>query len=156
MIDELKGLNAAELELIYKSPIITCILISGADGNIDKREVSTAIKTSRKNAKRKRAMLYHFYNELAEDFEIILNKLIEIYPSDVQERNERIVKELSGLNVLFNKLDKTFSIVYYASLLDIAKIIAKSSGGLFGLRSISKEEKEFLDLPMIDDPSILF
>ena len=156
MIDELKELNAAELELIYKSPIITCSLISGADGNIDKREVSAAIKSSRKNAKRKRAMLYNFYTELAEDFEIILNKLIEIYPTDTEERNQRIINELSGLNPLFKKLDKTFSIVYYYSLLDIAKIIAKSSGGLFGIKSVSKEEKEYIDLPMLEDPSILF
>lgn len=156
MIKDLQVLTPQEIDLVYNAPLLTSILISGADGNIDKKEISTAINFAKKNAKRSRAMLYQFYTEIAEDYENKLQSLIEAYPDDVKKRNEIIVGELKQLNHIFEKVSKAFTIVYYVSLKEIAKKIAQSSGGFFWLFKISKEEANFIELPMLKDPADMF
>jgi len=49
-------------------------------------------------------------------------------------------------------MDTEFSMLYYESLKSIADQVAKASGGLLGLASVSKEEKEWVGLDMLKDP----
>ena len=43
MIPEFQKLDDAEIELVLKAPILVCILIAGADGDIDRKEINKAI-----------------------------------------------------------------------------------------------------------------
>jgi hypothetical protein len=58
--------------------------------------------------------------------------------------------ELTTLNTILPKLNPTYALQFRDSLHDIAVEVAKASGGIFGIGSIGEEEKELLDLPMID------
>jgi len=157
MIPQLEDLTEEEIKLVYKSPILTSILISGADGVIDNREINTAINFAKESAKKTRALLYDFYSEIAENVEERIHEVLQFYPENYEERNHQIVEELTGLNPIFPKLDKAFVVVYFISLKTIAKKIARSSGGFLGLfGTISKEERAYLDLPMINDPLKIF
>ena len=53
MIPEFKNLNEQEAELMQKAPILVSILIAGADGKIDNKEVRQAIAIAEKESNSK-------------------------------------------------------------------------------------------------------
>jgi tellurite resistance protein len=155
MIPEFNSLSSKEKELMHKAPMLVCILIAGADGRIDQKEIREAIEFATDRQKSKKSGLYDFYNEVGSDFEDKLKIVIQGFPSKVKERTPRVIKELTQLNEIIAKLDKKFSVDFYNSLKEIAVEIAESSGGLLGLKSVGDEEAQYLSLSMIKDPSTL-
>jgi hypothetical protein len=152
MIPELKKLSTEEMELIIKAPLLVSILIAGADGQIDRSEIKGAIDTTRKKAVKSTSSLQAYYESVSEDFEDKLKVLIQNYSTRADERGAQISEELQGLNNIFPKVHGTLSVEIYESLKSLALSIAKSSGGLFGLKSIGREEARYVDLKMIDPP----
>jgi hypothetical protein len=152
MIAAFEKLSDSEMELLLRAPLLTCILIAGADNDIDKNEIKGAIQVANKKASKSKASLMDFYRLVGEDFEDKLKIVIQSYPIEVTQRNPLIVEELAMLNSIFPKLSKTFAGELYASLKDLAMKIASSSGGLLGLKSIGQEEARYVNLPMIKDP----
>ena len=70
-----------------------------------------------------------------------------------KERAPKVIAELAQLNNILGRLDKEFSVELFESLKEIAVEIAKSSGGVLGLKSVGVEEAQYLTLNMIKDPS---
>jgi hypothetical protein len=151
MLKELEKLPAPEAEMMLKAPMLVCILIAGADNKIDRKEINGAIELSRKG--KAKASLAGYYQLISEDFEDKLKITFQELPVDAQERNLLIVKQLSSLNAILPKINKTFSFDFYRSLTYIAKKIAESSGGVLGINKVGDEEMELVALPMIKDPS---
>ena len=154
MKSEFSKLSASETELMLKAPILACILIAGADGEIDRNEIQGAIEVTRRKQKRSQANLLDFYQNVAEDFEDKLKILIQSYPQKAKDRNPMIIAELSQLNTILPKLDKSFAKGFYNSIKEIALKIAESSGGLLGMNKIGSEEAKLVGLSMIKDPSL--
>ena len=153
MISEFENLSHEEVELMKKAPALVCVLIAGADGKIDSKEIEEAILISRIKQTRARKALIYYYREIGQNFRDTLTDLIKSLPQEAVERNELVVAELEKLNPILKKLDKTFSVKFQASLKDIARKIAEASGGVLGLMKISYAESKFVDLKMIKDPS---
>jgi hypothetical protein len=151
MIREFEKLNNQETELLYKAPFLVCILIAGADGTIDRKEIKGAISIAQKKYK-KASILTPYFNELTEDFEDKLKILIQSYPYESTQRSPLIIAELAELNQVWSKLPKQFSVELYSALKDIATGIASSSGGMLGMNSIGAEEAKYLQLSMVQDP----
>jgi hypothetical protein len=149
MFSEFSHLTISERELVFKAPLLVCILIAGADGKIDSKEVSEAIGIARDRDWVK-ANLNNYYREVSQDFEDKIKVLIQSYPHEPGPRNEVISRELNALPPLWKKLGNDFSSALYASLRYVAQRIAMSSGGF--LRKISPEEASLIDLPMISEP----
>jgi hypothetical protein len=153
MIPEFDALSESEIELMHKAPILVCILIAGADNDIDKAEMKVAINLARKKSKRNKSRLMEFYVSVAEDFEDKIKIVIQGFPVEAEQRNMLIMKELSKINSILTKLGKPFAIQFYESIKEIAKKIAESSGGILGMRSIGTEEARYVGLPMIKNPA---
>src|SRR6187402_3323000 len=111
MIPEFSKLNDAEIDLMLKAPILVCILIAGADGNIDRKEIKEAITIAQKSIKTKGALTGYF-KELSQDFEDKLKITIQGYPYESTQRTPIIVEELAGLNALWPKLSSSFAATY--------------------------------------------
>lgn len=157
MVTQLQHLSEQEVDLIYRAPILTSILISGAEGPIDDRKINTATEFAKKQVKEARALMYDLYLEISEDMEQKIQETIQQYPVDPHQRNQQIMQELEKLNEILPKLDKSFAVVYYLSLKDIARKIARSTGGFLGVfGKTSKAERKYLDLDMIQDPLKIF
>jgi len=150
MIKEFEGLTDSEVELMLKAPVLVCILIAGADGTIDRREIKEAIAQTRK---KKISALSDYLEEVSQDFEDKLKVLIQSYPHESSLRNPVIVEELQQLNTLWSKIDKGFTAQFYQMLKELAEKIAGSSGGLWGMKTVANEEAKYLRLPMVSDPS---
>jgi hypothetical protein len=151
MIKELDRLKDNELELMLKAPVLLCILIAGADGTIDRKEINEAINVTVR--RKDKAILDHYFREVSQDFEDKLKILLQSYPYESSQRTPILIQELGQLNPILKKLDKYFAKAFYDMLKELAEKIAGSSGGLWGMMSVDSEEAKFLDLPMIDDPS---
>lgn len=153
MIPEFNSLSSTEIELMHKAPLLVCILVAGADGHIDQSEIRKAIEFATNKHREGKSRLVDFYYEVGIDFEDKLKIVIQSFPVKEKERASKIVVELKGLNQIMRKLDKEFSDEFYTSLKEIALEIAKSSGGVLGLKSVGDEEAQYLNLSMIQDPS---
>jgi len=153
MLQEFNKLSPAEVELMYKAPVLVCILIAGADGNIDNKEIKGAIALTEKKQKRSKSHLLPFYNELGQDFEDKLKIVIQEFPSSEAERSPLVVQALLGINPILKKLDRNFAIEFYSSLKEISSTIAESSGGLLGIKKVGDEEAKYVHLSMINDPA---
>lgn len=151
MIPEFHSLDDSEIELALKAPILVCILIAGADGTIDRKELKEAIAIARQQ-RNSNSPLSSYFKLIAEDFEDKVKIVLQAYPHDPDQRNPVIIGELSGLNTIWARLDKKFSIPFYEMLLAVAEKIALSSGGLLGMRAVGAEEAKYMNLPMIQHP----
>ena len=151
MIKELESLKESEVELMLKAPVVLCILIACADGTIDRREIKEAINVTVK--KKDKTILDNYFKEVSQDFEDKLKILLQSYPYQSAQRNPILIQELSQLNPILKKLDKSFSKPFYDMLKELAEKIAGSSGGLWGLMSVDSEEAKYIRLPMLDDPA---
>lgn len=152
MLREFDKLNEKEIELMFKAPFLVCILIAGADGTIDRKELKGAINIAEKKHK-KAGIMSPYFKELAQDFEDKLKILIQSYPYESTQRNPLIVSELTELKAIWPKLPKDFALEFYVTLKDIASGIASSSGGMLGIRSVDAEEAKFIQLSMIQNPA---
>lgn len=151
MVAELSKLSAQELELVYKAPLLVCILIAGADGDIDRKEIRKAITIVQKKKKGTDSVSLLF-KEVAQDFEDKLKVLEQGYPYEATQRTPLLTEELNGLNSLWPRVPSAFAKGYYDILLMLAQEVAASSGGLLGMKSIGSEEAKLVKLGMIKNP----
>ncbi|MCB0496791.1 MAG: hypothetical protein KDC79_11700 [Cyclobacteriaceae bacterium] len=154
MISELDSLTQSEQELMLSLPVYVAVLIAGADGEIDNKEVKRAIQLAHSKLTHARRDLIPFYNEANESFEDKLKMAIANLPSGTKERQNVITEKLKESNACFKKLPKKFATELYSSLKEMAKQIAEASGGVFGYMAIDYEESKLIDLKMIKDPAL--
>ncbi|MCW5912190.1 MAG: hypothetical protein KIT62_14040 [Cyclobacteriaceae bacterium] len=153
MIKEFEKLTSAEMELLHKAPVLVSILIAGADGNIDNKEVRRAISLTEAKQKNSGASLVEFYTEVGTDFEDKIKIVIQSLPSKVDKRTAEISALLAQLEPVFGKINRQVAVEFYQSLREIATEIAQSSGGVLGMKTIGDEEAMLVNLPMIKDPA---
>ncbi len=153
MIQEFEHLSQTERELMFSLPVYVAVLIAGADGDIDNREVNKANNLANDKLRNARKDLIAYYAEANESFEDKLKMAIANLPSGTAERQKLLVEKLKSANEIFDKLPKKYAVALYASLKETAKKIAESSGGVFGYMSIDFEESKLIELKMIKDPS---
>jgi len=153
MIQEFEILSQSERELMLSLPVYIAVLIAGADGEIDNREVSKAINLANDKLKNARKELIAYYSEANENFEDKFKMAVANLPSDTNERQQVLVEKLKKSNAIFTKISKKYAISLYASLKEVAKKIAEASGGVFGYMAIDFEESKLIELKMIKDPS---
>ena len=144
-----KTLTSTESELLDKAPLLVCILMAGADGKIDDRELDKAVQLARQ-PHWVRPVLSGYFQEVSQDFEDKLKILIQSYPFVKDKRNKLIIEELSRVSALWTRLDPDFSAAYYDMLKYLAHNIASSSGRFWA--RINSDEAALVDLPMITRP----
>jgi len=153
MVAALNDLSTAEKEVVFRAPLLVCLLIAGADGKVDRKEMKGAMALSRKKTGRGKGQLFEFYGIVTQDFEDKLKIVMQSLPVDVRERTREIVRELTSLNIILPKVDKAFGNEFHVSLKYIAAKIAESSGGLLGIKSVGEDEERYMNLPMIKAPA---
>ena len=149
MLEVFKALSVEERQLMYDAVPLVAVLIAGVDGKIDENEKEWAAKLTYIRGFSEKGEIATFYESLHGDFNKKLEAIIAAYPNDATERTAAIAAELAKISDILPKLNYNFARTYHKGLKTFAKHVAKASGGLLGMMSISKEEKEWVDLPMI-------
>ena len=125
------------------------ILIAGADGKIDEEETDWAEKLTHIRSYNHPPSLEGLYEVANESFSGQMHAFLASYPKQAGDRNRMISGELEALNPILAKLDPTTAYAVYDSLTSFARHIARSSGGFLGFGAISKQEEEWIGLPML-------
>ncbi|MFK8008657.1 MAG: hypothetical protein AB8H03_20025 [Saprospiraceae bacterium] len=150
MIQQFNNLTKQEAsKMLNAIPLIT-ILIAGADDKIDYNEKKWANKLANIRTFSNPNELHDYYSFIGIDFAERLNKNIDELPNNTAARQQKISEQLAELNTIFPKLDSPFGPKLYASCLSFAKHVANASGGFLGFNRISKTEKEWITLPMLE------
>jgi hypothetical protein len=152
MIKAFRSLDGTEAEFMFKVPALVCVLIAGADGDIDRKEIREAIAVASKNKNDRDSILYEYFQEVFGDFEDKLKIVIQSYPYESNQRTPILIEELAHVNSLWSKIPSEFAVEFHKMLLDLAQRIASSSGGWLGIKSVGPQEARYVKLPMINDP----
>ena len=153
----LESLSQTELQQLEDAIPQIAILIAGADGSIDKEERQWANKLAHIRTYAGDKVLHDFYQEVHFNFSIRFNDMLKTLPTTVSERQQILSDNLAHLNGLLAKLDPRVAFHVYKSITSYAKSVAEETGGFFRMGAISKEEKKWIDLPMItpiEEPKI--
>ncbi len=152
---DMENLNADDKNTLYALPFYIATLIASADGNVDESEIKRAITViNLQTEKETYPALTEFYNEVNQDFEDKLKIIISNSPLKPHERNMFLSKRIADANMVLQKLDPFFALKLYNSLRNLARQIAKASGGIFGYGSIGNEESKLLNLNFLDMPTL--
>lgn len=148
MTEYFKVLSDSEFEQLKDAIALITVYIAGADGEIDHEETEWAEKLTKIRSYNLPDALKGFYEEVGVDF----HDKIENYTatlSDLETRNNTVVKALTDLNPVLAKLPPQLGAELYNSYKSFAKHVAKASGGFLGFFSIGPKEAALLDLEMI-------
>ena len=147
----LRNLNDTEKQSMMNAPIHVGLLIGSVDGEVSKKEldrIEGIIKT--KTFSEDNDVHYLYVDLVKDDLSGKISTIFDTLGNTAEERVNEATAALKGLNSILPKLNPTYALQFRDSLHDIAVEVAKASGGIFGMGSISEEEKELLNLPMID------
>jgi hypothetical protein len=146
-------LSREELDELHITPVWISILIAGEDNAFTKKEIKNSVMLVNQKKDTSTGFLKDFYTNAATKFEVNMRGYITLLPENFQQRTEFLVKRLTNVNVLLEKIDMEHAGQLYSSFREFASGVARYSGGLFGLLSVSFAESKFIDLKMIRDPS---
>ena len=142
-------LTPEEGEKLRKAIAQITILIAGADGNIEKQELSWAKKISQIREYNHPLVLNDYYKSVGTDYDELVSSMISDLPDDTEARTVALTNALSELNPILAKLANDDAHFYYKSFVSFAEYVAKATGGILGFFSVSSEEKSLMSLPMI-------
>lgn len=152
MIKDFINLTPEEQRTLIDAPAYITILVAGADHEIDNKEIEWATKLPVFRSRNEQSVLHDYYIEVEKDFNGKILSLISDLPEDYVERNKIASNELKKINGIMPKLSNDFAVELYKSLKSFAEQVARASGGILGISSISPEEKEMIKLEMIEPP----
>lgn len=149
MLKEFKDLTPEETALMMDAIPLVTILVAGADGEMDEVELSEAERLVDIRSFDTSGQLHDYYELLEEPLAGRIVALSQELPNEVAERQRVISERLSGLNNILPKLRQPLNYLYYSSFRSFANHIAKSSGGFMRFMTVSPEEAEVVNLPMV-------
>ncbi len=144
-----KNLTTDQYNALKESLSLVTVLIAGADGKIDEQELNWAEKLTKIRTYAEPESLNEFYEEVEKGFIANVAALISDLPKEVESRQRMISQKLAQLNDILPLLENKVAFQIYESLISFASHIAKASGGFLRFGSVSKEEKQWINLPMI-------
>ena len=147
-----EGLTTEESALVVDAVPLVTILIAGADGEIDAEEKAWSKKLTDIRTYAHPDLLNDYYIEVGKTFSDRMDHYIKALPTTPEARNNMISDKLKGLNAIFPKMSPVMAKRLHTSLTSFAQHVAKASGGFLGFGSISKAEKAWMDLSMLDVP----
>lgn len=144
-----ENISQEELQTLENAVAQIALLIAISDGGINQEETDWAAKLVHIRTYSSSPTLQHFYEEVEANFNIKLADLMKNTPKDTESYKTVLSDKIAQVNPILAKLDPYTAFDLYRSYLTLAKSIAKSSGGILGFWSISKEEQQLIDLSMI-------
>ncbi len=150
MISAFNGLKKEEYQLLIEAIPLIAILIAGADNDIDLNEKRWAEKIIKIRSYSNHFDLKPYYKDVDEQFKELFDKLLLELPKNADARSREISKKLAAVNGVFAKISMRTANQLYTSYIAYAEQIARASGGILKMLTVSKEESMWVGLPMID------
>lgn len=153
MIYEFEPLSKEDQELMLKAPAFIAVLIAGADNNIDPQEVNRAVELVNVKTFSEKQDLQTYYHEVEKTIEKDIKSIIDTLPTNADERNPLISAELAKLNYALGKIKPRYANDLFNSWKGYAGSVARAWGGIMGINSVNRDEEQWVDLPMLNEPA---
>ena len=150
MDQDLSTLSNEEITQLEDAFAYITILIAGADGKIDPKEVAWAEKIAQIRTYAGDERLKSFHADVNTNLDSRIKELIHDLPTDISKRSAIISEKLSQLNHILMNLDPSIGSYLYKGYVSFAVRIAKASGGFLSFFTIGPEEKKWVRLPMLN------
>jgi tellurite resistance protein len=151
MLFQLRKLNEREQQTITDAPIWVGILIGCADGAMVPQELKRIEEVIKTKTFSEHNDVHYLYTELANnDLNAKIENLFGQLKGTPEEKSQLASAKLAELNTIFEKINPTYAKQFRESLHSLAVEVAKASGGVFGIGRINHDERELIDLPMIN------
>jgi hypothetical protein len=150
MISAFNGLKKDEYQLLIEAVPLIAILIAGADNDIDLNEKNWAEKIVKIRSYSNHFDLKPYYKDVDEQYKELFDKFLKELPKNAESRSREISKRLGAINGIFAKVSMRTANQLYTSFIAYAEQIARASGGILKMLTVSKEESMWVGLPMID------
>lgn len=146
-IPSFASLTSEEQHLLFRVPALVAVLVAGADDNIDKKEEALAEKLVGYRTFTEDHQLHNYYEQIHVEFDADLKEALAAWHS--KGGNDYISAELAKVNDITPKLEAAYAELLKNSWRTYARKVAEASGGFLGFGSVSKDELQVVDLPMI-------
>lgn len=148
-INEFQQITTKEAQLLFKAPALITVLIGAADGRLDGKETSWANKVVNYREHIGDKDLFSYYHVVEENFTTQLDAILAQEVVGSQDLIARTTTELEKTSAILRQLNHHYARKLLASWRSFARQVAKASGGFLGIGSVSVQENQLIDLPMI-------
>lgn len=145
----LEKLNHDQLQLIKDAYAYITVLIAGADGKIEPKELEWAEKIVQIRTFSGEEGLFSLHEAITAELPGKIKSLIHDLPTDTSERSKILSENIAALNPILANLDPATGAYLYKGYISFAERVAKASGGFLSFFSIGPEEKKWMSLPML-------
>ncbi len=152
MHNKIAHLSTSEKQLIHDAPLLVTVLIAGADGDFQDAEIKKAVKIIHIKTYSEGKDVRGVYTDLDGHSEEMIDELIHSLPSGAYERTQILKEKLSGLNLIFNKIDTVFASELHKSLRELAFYVSRAHDGEIGIGYHNEQEKQLVHLDFIHEP----
>lgn len=147
--DPMDVLTPEDIQLIKDAYAYITVLIAGADGKIEDKELEWAEKIVQIRTFSGDERFFPIHEAITAELPGKIRSLIAELPTDTAARNSAISGKLVELNPILAKLHPATGAYLYKGFVNFAERIAKASGGFLSFFSIGPEEKKWIGLPML-------
>jgi hypothetical protein len=152
MLDHIHHLSEEEKNLVLQAPVYVSLLIAGADGHVQLEEQQRILELVHTKTFSEQYELRALYAELDHDLAAHLRQMLVSLPENTEERQDMLSGLLQRLNLIFPQLEKHFARQLFKSLREFAHYIAHADGGFWGISAVSDAERQWIKLPMLEEP----
>jgi len=147
--DLMAVLTKEEIQTLKDAYAYIAVLIAGADGKMDPKELAWAEKIVQIRSFSGDERLFHLHEEITKELPGKIKEVVDHMPQDLPTRNKAFSTEIEKLNPILASLDPFMGNYLYKGFLSFAERIAKASGGFLSFFAIGPEEKKWIKLPML-------
>lgn len=144
------GLNDQQWDILVDAFPKVAVLIGSADGNMDEEEKEWSKKLSHIRTFSGNEELFELYQAVEGIMSERIEALLSVKSDDPEARERWLVSQLEMVNGVLSVLPPKIGAKVYEDLKSFAMHVARSSGGFLRFFSVSKEEEDLAQLPMID------
>lgn len=145
------GLNDQQWAGLVDAFPKVAVLIGAADGEMDDAEKAWSSKLSHIRTFSGHEDLFELYRAIETVITERIEALLATHANDPEAREKMIIAELEKVNGILASLHPKYGAMIYDDLKSFALHVAKTSGGFLRFFSVSKEERDLAELPMIDE-----
>ena len=147
--DPMDILTTEDVQLIKDAYAYVTVLIAGADGKIDDKELEWAEKIVQIRTFSGDERFFPIHEAISQELPGKIRSTIAELPTDTKARQAALSTKLAALNPILAKLHPRTGAYLYKGYLNFAERVAKASGGFLSFFSIGPEEKKWIGLPML-------
>ena len=151
MLYQLKDLSEREQQIVKYAPVWVTLYIACADNDIETSEIDRAKEIIHIKSFAEKSDVRELYQLLKTNIDDEIDLALKELSAVGEVRMAYLEENIARLNKIFPKLDAAYAKQLYKSLKSLAREVAKSSSGFFGIGIISDVEEEAIALPMLNE-----